>query len=336
VALYLNGEYWGIYFLQEKLDDRYLEDHFEVTPEACTIIGGNGMDGETLQWSTEVESGDGEGFAQLLAWLEDADLSDSANYARVKSLVDVDDFIDYQILETFIANTDWPANNFRCWQADGSKWRFAFFDGDDALVERDFDVLDNATYVGVDRWITGGESTLLFRRLLENNDFKMRFLNRVGELCATNFQPDSLLPVLNGLEQSLRMEIPSQIARFGYPESVDFWNWGCSLVETFLCDRVAHFQAACNDFEALQPHQYPQNTNDFVVYPNPVTDEIRIKMLDGRSRTTGMVLCDMQGRLYVNGTAYVPPCEAFVIRVDLPAGVYVLTIGGEAHLIVKI
>ena len=336
VALYLNGEYWGIYFLQEKLDDHYLEDHFEVTPEACTIIGGNGMDGETLQWSTEVESGDGEGFAQLLAWLEDADLSDSANYARVKSLVDVDDFIDYQILETFIANTDWPANNFRCWQADGSKWRFAFFDGDDALVERDFDVFDNATYVGVDRWITGGESTLLFRRLLENNDFKMRFLNRVGELCATAFQPDSLLPVLNGLEQSLRMEIPSQIARFGYPESVDFWNWGCSLVEAFLCDRVAHFQAACNDFEALQPHQYPQNTNDFVVYPNPVTDEIRIKMLDGRSRTTGMVLCDMQGRLYLNETAYVPPCEALVIHVDLPAGVYVLTIGGEAHLIVKI
>ena len=59
VVVYLNGEYWGIYFLQEKLDDHYLEDHFGVEPEQCNIICGNGLDGETWEWSTEVESGDG-------------------------------------------------------------------------------------------------------------------------------------------------------------------------------------------------------------------------------------------------------------------------------------
>ena len=78
VVVYLNGEYWGIYFLQEKLDDRYFEEHFDVEPEWCNIVNGNGIDGFTGDWNIEVDSGDGSGFEQLLDWLEDADLSDSA------------------------------------------------------------------------------------------------------------------------------------------------------------------------------------------------------------------------------------------------------------------
>ena len=183
VVLYLNGEYWGIYFLQEKLDDHYLEDHFGIEPEACTIICGNGLDGDTWEWIDEVESGDGRSFEQMMDWLEDADLSDSANYAYISNLVNLDNFIDYQILETFVANTDWPANNMRCWQSDGSKWRFAFFDGDATLLKNDFDIFGNATYVADNLWHTGVKSTLLFRRLLENNDFKQKFLQYGTVFC---------------------------------------------------------------------------------------------------------------------------------------------------------
>lgn len=39
VVLYLNGEYWGIYFLQEKMDERYLEDHFNTNLNHCMIVG---------------------------------------------------------------------------------------------------------------------------------------------------------------------------------------------------------------------------------------------------------------------------------------------------------
>ena len=335
VALYLNGEYWGIYFLQEKLDDRYLEDHFGIEIEECNIISGNGNKINSAEWDLEVESGESAGFEQMMDWLEEADLSDNANYAYLSSLIDIDNFIDYQIFETFIANTDWPANNFRCWQSDGSKWRFAFFDGDATMLEKDYDVMGNATCVRDNHWHTGGRSTLMFRRLLENDDFKMRFESRVDALCNGVLQYDSLAPFLNGIEQDLRAEVPRQIDRFGYPESMDYWTWGVYLVRSFLEDRIGAYQQACEDFEPLKLHQYQSNTDDFVIYPNPVEDEVHIKMLDGRSRTTGFVLCDVSGRVIVGGTCYLPACQEIVLNLDLRAGIYVVKIGPYAHRFVK-
>lgn len=335
VVLYLNGEYWGIYFLQEKLDDHYLEDHFGVAPEQCNIVSGDGIDDQTLEWRVEVESGEGDGFIQMLDWLEDADLSDSTNYAHVSELVDIDNFIDYQILETFIANTDWPANNLRSWQTGDSKWRFAFFDGDATMIDKDYDALGNATYVGPDRWYTGDKSTLLFRRLLENNDFKVWFKERVNVLCNSVLLFDNLNPILSGLEQALQAEIPSQIDRFGYPESYEYWQWGCYLTRDFLRERVSAYQAACDDFELLKPHQYQSNTNDFVIYPNPTDNEVHIRMLDGRSRTTGFVLCDVTGRVILGGKSYLPAYQEIVLGSELRSGVYLVRIGSKVHRFVK-
>lgn len=327
VALYLNGEYWGLYFLQEKLDDHYLEDHFDVVPERCNIIS---------NWGDEVESGDDIAFWRMMDWLENADLSDEANYSALKELVDVDNFIDYQILETFIGNWDWPANNARCWQEDNSKWRFAFFDGDATMTDTDFDALENATYVGADRWQTGGKSTLLMRRLLENNDFKRRFENRVNELCNSVLQYESTKPLLDGLEQAMRAEMSNHIARFGYPENMEQWDLGMVLVRVFLQGRVAAYQQACSDFESLKEHDYQSNTNDFVVYPNPVEEEVNIMMLDGRSREVDYELVDVLGRSYNKGTAYIPACTVTKLQVDLRPGVYILKIGGEAHRVLKL
>ena len=335
VVVYLNGEYWGIYFLQEKLDDHYLEDHFDVAPERCNILCGNGLDGQTWEWSVEVESGDGSGFEQMMDWLEDADLSDSSNYAYVNGLVDIDNFIDYQILETFIANTDWPANNSRCWQVDDSKWRFVFFDGDATMLEKDYDVFANASYVADNLWHTGMKSTLLFRRLLENNDFKLRFGNRVNELCNTVLQSNSTMLLLDGIVEDLRLEVPNQIARFGYPEHVGYWDWGCSLSRDFLMHRVADYQEACERFEPLKVHEYQSNTDDFVIYPNPTGNEVHIKMLDGRSRATGFVLCDAMGRVILGGKSYLSACQEIVLGSELRSGVYVVKIGPHVHRFVK-
>lgn len=335
VAVYLNGEYWGIYFLQEKLDDHYLEDHFGIEPEQCNIICGNGINGFTGEWDVEVESGQGSGFDQMMDWLEDADLSDSTNYSYISNLVNIDNFIDYQILETFIANTDWPANNFRCWQSGDSKWRFAFFDGDATMLENDYDVLGNATYVRNDRWHTGGKSTLLFRRLLENNDFKFRFNNRVNELCNSVLQNSSTTTILDGIVRDMRLEVPNQVARFGYPDNMDYWNWACYLSRDFLVNRVADYQVFCESYESLKIHDYQSNTDEFVLYPNPTEDVVHIMMLDGRSRETDFLLCDVMGRVIMGGTAYLSACQEIVLGSELRSGVYFVKIGQHVHKFVK-
>lgn len=336
VVVYLNGEYWGVYFLQEKLDDNYLEDHFGIDPEQCNIVSGNGADGETWVWSIEEESGNGSGFEQLLDWLENADLSDSTNYAYVCSLVDIDNYIDYQILETFIANSDWPANNFRSWQTGDSKWRFAFFDGDDALLNEDYDIFGNACYVPNDKWHTGGRSTLLFRRLLENNEFKLKFQDRVYALCDSYLNYESVAPFMESVVSVMRPEMCRHIDRFGNPESFEFWFWGLALVQQFLQDRVEDYLAAYEAYEPCKIHQYESHTDDFVIYPNPTYDVVHVKMLDGRSRTTGFVLCDVEGRVILGGKGFLSACQEIVLGAELRSGVYVVKIGPHVHRFVKL
>ena len=334
VVLYLNGEYWGIYFLQEKMDDHYIDDHFGIEPEQCNIICGNGMK-DHGEWDVEVESGNGEGFEQMMDWLEDADLSDSANYAYLNRIIDIDNYIDYQILETFIANADWPANNLRCWQAGDAKWRFVFFDGDDTLLKEEYDVFGNACYVMEDKWHTGGKSTLLFRRLLENNDFKLRFKEHVYALCDSNFRYDSISLFLDGIASALRPEMSNHIQRFGNPESYAYWDWGLYLVRQFLEDRVEDYLAAYETYEPCKIHLYQSNTDDFVIYPNPAEGEVHIKMLDGRSRKTSFMLCDVMGRVVLGGDCYLSACQEIVLGSELRSGVYVVKIGPHVHRFVK-
>ena len=333
VVVYLNGEYWGIYFLQEKLDDHYLEDHFAIAPEKCNILCGNGFEGQ--KWVLEEESGDCSQFLQLLDWLEDADLSDSLNYAHVCSIIDIDNYIDYQILETFIANADWPANNMRCWQAGDNKWHFIFFDGDDALLKEDYDVFGNACYGPNDRWHTGGKSTLLFRRLLENNGFKLKFRERIYDLCASNLLFETVSPYLENIVSTLEPEIPNQVHRFGNPLTYDYWNWGVSLVRDFLQDRVEDYLNVYEAYEPCKIHDYQSNTDDFVIYPNPSEDVVYIKMLDGRSRETKFMLCDVMGRVILGGKSYLSACQEIVLGSELRSGVYVVKIGPYAHRFVK-
>ena len=173
VILFLNGEYWGVYFIQEKIDEHFLEDHHGIDVEKCNIID---------SWGGNAEQGNNLNFYHMMVWFQNTDLSDDAAYNYACSIIDMNNFIDYYILQTFIGNWDWPGNNMRCWQEGNGPWRWIFFDGDATLMGYSFDVFENAAvYTPPTTWINFPEAKLLFGKLLENNQFKKRFKERARE-----------------------------------------------------------------------------------------------------------------------------------------------------------
>ena len=250
VLLYLNGEYWGIYFLQEKMDERFLEDRLGVNPDFCNIIGG---------WWGEVEHGNGLSFRQMINWFKQADLTDDATYEEACHLIDIDNFIDYNVLETFIGNWDWPGNNMRCWQLGEGPWRWIFFDGDATLMGEGNPFVNAAVYTPPQNWINYPEAKLLLGKLLENDQFKMAFRQRAQELCDSLFRFENTDPILQGILDILRPRIDDQRQRFGYPTD-ELWNHGNEVIQTFLMNRVEDYLTMMEAFEPLQPnHPNPQN-----------------------------------------------------------------------------
>ena len=323
VVLFLNGEYWGIYFMHEKPDERYLEDHLDVDINACDIMG---------NWVDVVDHGDGTDFMEMMAWLETADLTDSVDFDHLNSQIDISSFIDYQILELFIANVDWPTNNMRCWRERNGKWRWFFFDGDAALYATSFDVFANATYDGDEQWPASRISTLMFRRLLENESFVSRFEERFLELLASRFQASEIMPEYARIVDQLRPEIPSQIARFSYPSDMISWGEGLWYMNWFIEHRAEDLAEMLADFISVSEHILL--TNNVICYPNPSSGEIHIQWLT-EGKADEIAIYDLLGRKVFAQSLPIGGFDEISINPNLSAGLYVLKMGSHTEKIIR-
>ena len=323
VALFLNGEYWGIYFLQEKPDEHYLEDHCHVDKDDVNLIEG---------WRGDCEAGSNHNFMALYDFIANHDLSDSSDYAFVAGQIDIGNFIDYQIVEIFTANLDWPANNMRCWQEGNGPWRWIFFDGDICLIQKEFDAFANATYDGPGGYPSNALSTLFLRKLLQNETFKLNFINRFNQLMHGPFAYETTKPFLDEALETLRGEIPNQVARFGFPDNLQNWKNHMAGINTFLELRA--------NFVAEQLHEHFLSDNCSLIdalFPMPAQSEIHIQTLFDNTASTPIQIFDLTGNLqYCQHHVFGKGQSETVLPLHLPSGVYILRIGGKTKKFVVV
>lgn len=323
-VLFINGEYWGVYFLGEKPDERYLEDHFNINLEQVNIIG---------DWYGHNECGSSDNFNALFDWMEQADLRNQDEYAFASQRIDIENFIDYQIFEIFTYNLDWPANNVRFWQQGDGKFRWIFFDGDGCLQIQDFAAFANATYEGDDLYPSSKRATLFFRKLLENPDFKSQFVSRFAELVGTHLSYASTKPVFDHIKDLLEDEVNNQVERFHKPSSFDSWL-GYSMYEV-------------NRFLELQPDRINDSLKNFIYineyeslvfqcYPNPSSQEIHLHLDAQAFSANEIAIYNLMGQkvfsmpcLFTSGT------NEITLHPDLAPGVYLLNLGRQTHRIVR-
>ncbi|MDY6436769.1 MAG: CotH kinase family protein [Bacteroidales bacterium] len=302
VVMYINGEYWGLYFIHEKPDERYLEDHLSVNLETLNMMG---------NWVSLVDYGNGIPFINMMGWLENADLSNQFEYNIVDNFFDLDSFIDYQIFEIYTANKDWPANNMACWQADNGKWRWIFKDGDACFLSMSFDAFANAIYYDKTATPARKKSTLLFRKLLENDGFRMRFKNRFLELINTSFNYQHVWQYVESTKNAMSDEIPYQSDRFGYPQSMESWLDDVEYTDWFLANRGEVMTQKLSEFLDVEEIV----SNNITVYPNPAKDVVYVK-----GEITGYELYDLIGNKLEQVVGNMEE-----IRVsDLSSGVYII------------
>ena len=124
-VVYLNGEYWGIHNIREKINEHFIASHFPIDPDNIDMLEGN----------NQVIHGDQAHYIDLLNFIEANDVSDPVNYDVITSAMNVDNFIRYNITQIFVDNWDWPGNNIKYWRSrtpDG-RWRWILFDADFAF-----------------------------------------------------------------------------------------------------------------------------------------------------------------------------------------------------------
>ncbi|MEE4177724.1 MAG: CotH kinase family protein [Bacteroides sp.] len=249
VVVFLNGEYWGVHNVRDRFDSRFIESHY----------GLGEMDYAMLENNAILDNGNPDGVAhyqEMIQFLQNNSMSNASNYASLQTRMDVESFIDHQVAEIYFMNTDWPGNNLQYWRKmtpsyqpdapyghDG-RWRWM-------IKDTDFGFWLNFDYVpGVYEgpahntlafalapngpgWPNPAWSTLIFRRLTENQQFRFALINRFCDMMNTVFQEDYVLNKLEEHRQLYFPEMEEHIHRWRTPYNVDHWNAQINRMASF-------------------------------------------------------------------------------------------------------
>jgi hypothetical protein len=250
--VFINGEYWGIQNIREKQNEDYLESYWGIDKDNVDII--------SRYWRRNypvIIEGDDFAFLEMENFLSANNMSVPSNYEYAKSLIDIDNLLDYLVSQIYFGNYDWPGNNNKNWREriPNARWRWLMFDMDwtfsyDGNSSYSFNTLEHATNPFGFGWPNPAFTTLIFRRLFENKEFQNDFVNRMADFINTNFAEDFAQSKLNEMENLFRPEMPAHIQRWapegGIP-SMSSWENELEKVEEFIEKRQTFIRGYLSD-----------------------------------------------------------------------------------------
>jgi hypothetical protein len=218
-VLYINGEYFGVYNIREKVNKDFIAAHYpEVDAENIDLLVGNG----TALW------GDNKAYKEMISWCAQTDFSSDENYEKLARLIDVDNYIDYLICEMYVANTD--SGNIKYFRErsddpEKSKWRWIYYDFCWTFIGADKDFVTRFTDPA-GHGVGKGFSTQLTRSLMQNKQFREKLIHRAAELLNTIYTPENVLAKIEECSSAIYDEVgrPGGDAE-RWPEGSGFGNW---------------------------------------------------------------------------------------------------------------
>jgi hypothetical protein len=253
VVVFLNGEYWGIYCLCEKENEDYIEEHHGVDPSGIDMVELYRGDPP----SPVVIEGSADNYRALVSYVETHDLSIGENYEYIKTLIDMDSYLDHHVTESYYANTDWLGNNYKAWRPiePGGKWRYLMFDLDFAFDGRmnyaqdgdhdyDYNMISFLTNPAGPKTGYPPYSNLLPRGLFKNIEFRIDFINRTADYLNTIFLPEKVAERVDQFRTEFEPEMPNHIAKwkfFSYQgmnlSSMDKWYSQLGVIKDYAKKR---------------------------------------------------------------------------------------------------
>lgn len=282
VVVYLNGEYWGIQNIREKVNEHFLASNSNVRSEDVDLAGPFiddyifGTEGAFREFNNEIAA---------------VNMRNQVEYEAIESQVDIDNYIDYMAAQIYYANTDWPGNNIKYWRdgTNNGKWRWIMYDTDFGFNHfnggnhdgslgswENHNTLRFALLSNRDTWPTYTWSTLIFRRFVQNEEFIKKFTNRMADLMNTTFEAGYVNTVIDSLSQIIDTEMPAHKDRWG--GSFSNWEDRVNGLRNFANNRGSNMEDFLIDlFKITNPRSIRVNTS------NPEHGIVRVNRIEPES-----------------------------------------------------
>ncbi len=208
---FLNGTYWGILNIREKVDEDFI---------ASNHPGVKAADVSILELNGDIRVGSSDDWWKMYNFLDQNSMTVQANYDQVAAQIDISSFTDYFASQIYFRNHDWPGNNIRYWKTSdpASKWRWILYDTDFGMGIWGASPTDNTLALATDPngpgWPNPPWSTMMLRKLLENTGFRNQFVNRFADLMNTRYLPEQVNKAIDEKAADITLEISKHLSRW--------------------------------------------------------------------------------------------------------------------------
>ena len=219
VALYLNGQFWGVYYIREKLSDQYVAGHYHMNVEDVKLcqVAGTGL----------------REYVEVIRYANSHDLSRQEHLDYIASRVDLQNYTDYMIAQMWINNTD--SSNVKFFLNEEGKWTWALFDTD-----MSFSMAGANTFQ--QQLKSSGNDVIcrsLLLRLLMNDSYRDYFLERAAWQVNHLWTQENINSRIDEIYGQIRHEMRKDTQRWS--KSYEYWENSVENLRSFAARRNSYF-----------------------------------------------------------------------------------------------
>ncbi|NTV83407.1 MAG: T9SS type A sorting domain-containing protein, partial [Bacteroidales bacterium] len=218
VSVYINGYYFGLYELREKIDAEYFETLEGADNDEMDLLSLSAWYGFVLR----ALEGSADEFIEDYIAFAFLDPADTTYWKDADAYFDLTFYTDYIIGESWMANTDWPGNNIKIYRSDKTnyRWRFCLIDLELALAPNSWTdcYYDHIRYM-LD-YDPNNPYINIWKRSIQNEKYLHYFINRYADVMNTAYLFENISAIENRMFTQTVIEMPKEYARWGDPNHI--------------------------------------------------------------------------------------------------------------------
>lgn len=210
--LYINGLYWGFYHVFERVEAEFMAENFGGEEEDYDVIKDlnraagrvTPIDGNLNAWNRMMQLGAESGVR-------------TEAFYEIQQWLDLDNFVDYMLLNFYSGNTDWDSSNWRAGRRreEGRGYRFFPWDSERTVG----DAAQSSVALGTNttgRNIANRPSGL-HQQLARNEDYRLFFADRIQRHFFNGgaLSPEGAARLWNQRVEELQLPLIAEAARWG-------------------------------------------------------------------------------------------------------------------------
>lgn len=226
ITAYINGKYWGIYNLRERLNEHFLAEKYQVSEESINLM-------EQFDY---LINGSSRTYFAIFDTLNKLNMIEDSSVVILSQMIDLANIVDYTIFNSFLGNFDWTFNNIKFFSSSelDSKWRWVLYDMDYTTGLWGTGTYNNVLERALDR--DTSDFAVIMTSLLQNEKFRIQFINRYADLLNSKLRPEITVPVIDSLADEFEPEVDRH--RELWPESMIKWEERIIKIQNFLKEKA--------------------------------------------------------------------------------------------------